>query len=325
MGAGTLAADMAQLVSAGKAPTTPVACIQWGTRHDQRVVAGTVADIAARAADAGLGSPLVTVVGEVARLAAEIAWFSAGPLAGRRIAITRAERQAGDFASRLEALGAHVVRAPAIVTRFTGDDLVIDERAASRWDWILFTSANGVAAFFARLESAGRDVRAIGGTKVGAVGEATSWALRAHGVIADFVPSRATGLDLAAEVPRVQGARVLLPGSSLSDGHVAEALRGRGALVEEVVVYETLPGALSAAQAREVADADAVAFTSGSTARYLRQALGEATLGDSVKLVSIGPETSSAVRESFGRVDREAGAPSLDALVEALREELAWA
>ena len=324
MGAGTLAADMERLMAAGKAPKTPVACVQWATRHDQQVVTGTVATIAQRAKAVGLGSPLATVIGPVAALADEIAWFAPGPLAGKRVAVTRAEQQVLSLAERLESAGAQVVRVPAIITRTTGEDLVTDERVASRWDWVLFTSANGVESFFELLERAGRDARALGGTHVAAVGEATAAALRAHAIVPDFVPSRATGADLADEVPRVDGARVLLPVSALTDHRTADRLRARGAHVEQVAVYETVPGLLTGWQVREVVECDAIAFSSASTARYLRAALGEEALPERVKLVSIGPQTSAALQEEFGRVDREAGDPSLDGLVAAVTEALAW-
>jgi uroporphyrinogen-III synthase len=147
--------------------------------------------------------------------------------------------------------------------------------------------------------------------------------MRQGGLEPDFQPSTATAEALGRELP-CEGARILLPGSSLSDGRLAVALRERGANVQEVVAYETAPEAVAPWAIERLATIDAVLFTSGSTARFLAEALGEGRLPERARLISIGPSTSEAVRKAFGRVDAEAGAPSLDALVAATREELAW-
>jgi uroporphyrinogen III methyltransferase/synthase len=325
MGASSLADCTARLLASGMAPGTPAAAIRWGTRPDQQVVTAPLEAIADAVREARLGAPLVTVVGDVAALAEDLAWFVPGPLAGKRVVVTRSRAQASDLAANFEALGASVVEAPVIGIQQRGEDLVTDERAGARWDWIVFTSANGAGAFFAALAAAGRDARTLGTTQVAAVGDATAAALGAHGILPDFVPSRATSDALAAELPRVQGARILLPVSGLTDDRLADALRKRGGLIEQVAVYENVPEPLDAERLREIAEADAVTFTSASTARYLRDALGESPLPASAKLVSIGPQTSAAVRECFGRVDREAAEPSLEALVEATLEALSWA
>lgn len=321
MGLRTLAANMQRLLAAGRDPDTPVACVRWGTRPDQEVVTGTVATIARIVEERGLESPVVTVVGEVALLAHELSWFEPGPLAGRRVVVPRARAQASELAARLGALGAYVVEAPVIATRPLPEN--IDTHCvAGCWDWLIFTSANGVEAFFLALDSAGIDSRALHGTQIAAIGDATEQALRARGIRADFIPSRATSTVLAEELPRVNGARVFLPVSNLTDTRLASALRRRGAKVNQVAAYETIPQPLDAARLREVAEADAVTFTSASTARYLHEALGGRELPASARLVSIGEQTSKAVIEHFGRVDHEAAEPSLDALVEALCEVL---
>jgi uroporphyrinogen III methyltransferase/synthase len=322
MGVATLDDAMAALINAGKPAETPAACIRWGTRADQQVVRGTMGTIADLARAAGLASPVVTVVGDVVSLGGDLAWFAPGPLAGKRIVVTRAREQASDLVRRFEALGAYVVEAPVMAVRYTTSDLVWDDRVASRWDWIVFTSANGVAAFFEALAAGGRDARALSTTKLAAIGEATVAALRTHGVLADFAPTRANSECLAAELPRVQGARILLPVSSLTDDRLAMALRARGGLIEQVPVYEAVPEPLDAERRREAGEAHAVTFTSASTARNLRTALGEARLPETAKLVSIGAQTSAAVRDAFGRVDAEAADTSLDALVAATLEAL---
>jgi len=324
MGVEGLAATLRGLMDEGWPPATPAACVQWGTTPRQRHVVATLETLAVAVAKAGLGAPAVMVIGETAALADELAWFEPGPLAGKRVVVTRARAQASELAARLAALGAEVVEAPVLSVRHTPEGLTTDERVGSRWDWIVFTSANGVAAFFEALNGAGRDARALGTTKVAAVGGATAEALRARGVIADFEPGRATGAVLAEELPRVQGARILLPVSSLTDDRMAGALRRRGGLVEQVAIYETVPAPLDEARREAVLAADAVLFASGSAARFLRAALGEAALAPPARLVAMGPESAEATRAAFGRVDVEAAEPSLDALVTATVEALSW-
>lgn len=324
MGAESLRANMVRLMAAGMAANTPAAAIRWGTRPEQRSVHGTIGTLPVLAEEARLGSPMVTVVGEVARLADEIAWFEPGPLAGRRIVVTRARTQASELAEMLEARGAETIEAPVLDIVYRPDDLVTDERVSSRWDWIMFTSANGVEAFFRALADAGRDARALSTTQIAAIGDATAAALLGRGIRADFIPSKATSTALAEEAPRVQGARILLPVSTLTDSTLAQALRSRGALVEQVSVYATQPLPLDDETREAVLASDAITFASASSARNLHRSLAGAEIGGAVKLISIGARTSDAVRESFGRVDHEAKSPALDALVSAIEECLAW-
>jgi uroporphyrinogen III methyltransferase/synthase len=324
MGAASLARNMAALVAHGKSAETPAACVEWGTTPRQRVARGTVGTIAGRVATLGMDAPMVTIVGPVAALAEEIAWRPRGPLSGRAIAITRARTQASELRAKLEALGADVIETPVIAVRPHPENLPIAERVDSRWDWVVFTSVNGVAVFFDALAALGKDARALHTTQVAAVGSATAEALLGRGVRADFVPSKATSAALAEEIPRVRGARIFLPVAALTGGAFAEALRGRGGLVEQVATYETLAEPLDEAQVARVLAADAITFTSASTARNLGDALGATALPAHAKLISIGPETSTAVRERFGRVDAEAATPGLDALVQATIEALPW-
>lgn len=324
MGVGSLAAHMVRLATAGRAAETPVACIRWGTRPDQQVVVGTVATIAALAAEAGLRSPVVTVVGEAVRLGGDLAWYRPGALAGRRVVVTRARKQASALGARLEALGAYVVEAPAIEIVSRVSDANFQHTVSRQWDWMVFASANGVEAALDALWRLKRDSRWLTGTRVAAVGGATAEALVRRGLRPDFVPSKATAEALAAELPMVPGQRILHPASARSDGRLAATLRGRGATVEQVIAYENRTVPLDDERRREVAEADAITFTSASTARNLRAALGETAIPAAAKLVSIGPQTSVAVLEVFGRVDREAAQPDLDSLVDALTEVLAW-
>ncbi len=322
MGAAGLSDIISRLIAAGRAADTPAASISNGALPGQRVVTGTLGTIAAEVAAASLPTPLITVVGEVASMAGRLDWYVPGPLAGKTVVVTRARAQASQLRLMLETLGATVVEAPVLRVTFRSDGLATDERMGSRWDWIAFTSQNGVEAFFAALRAAGRDARALGPTLVAAVGAATAAALERYGVMADFVPSRATGECLAVELPAATGARVLLPQGSLAEDRLAEGLRARGAHVEAAVVYETLPVPLDDRLRPEVTNADAITFASASSAGFLSDALGQGSPAPSTKLVAIGDQSAAAVRAAFGRVDAQSADPSLAGLVAAVAEVL---
>lgn len=321
MGAAALPALVDRLLAAGWPPETPAASIANGTLPAQQSVTAPLSEIAPAAA--GLPTPLITVVGPVVALAEQLGPGRAGPLAGRSVVVTRSRNQASTLSDALRHLGARVIEAPAIRIELHPDRIIADDRCASRWDWVIFTSQNAVAAVFAALDAAGRDVRAFGSTRIAAVGDATAAALRARGIRADFLPSRPTSAALAAELPRVAGARIYLPISSLAGPDLEDALRARGAHVERVDAYHTLPQPLEADVVAAIQAADAITFTSASTARFLRTALGDANFPPTIRLVSIGPATSAAVREHFGRLDAEAAEASIPSLVAAVLEVLA--
>jgi uroporphyrinogen III methyltransferase/synthase len=320
MGAAALPALVERLLAAGWDPDTPAASIASGTLPGQQVVTAPLAGIAPAAA--ALPTPLITVVGRVAALAEQLGPGRYGPLAGRSVVVTRSRTQSSLLSEALRNLGARVIEAPAIAIRLHPERIIADERCSSRWDWVVFTSQNAVAAVFDAFDAAGLDARAFGTTRIAAVGEATAAALRARAIRPDFLPSRATSAALAAELPRASGARIFLPISSLAGPELEDALRARGAHVERVDAYDTVPETLDPATIARVQAADAITFTSASTARFLRRALAETVLAPEVRLVSIGPSTSAAVRACFGRVDAEAPEPSIPALVGAVLEVL---
>lgn len=323
MGAASLPEVARRLIEAGRDPATPAASISNGTLPNQRSVIGTLATIAETVAAAELPAPLITVIGDVVSLSPEVAWREALPLAGKSVVVTRTRRQASNLRAKLEALGADVIEAPVLEIHHRADGLVTDERVASRWDWIAFSSQNGVDAFFEAFNAAGRDARSLSTTLLAAIGPATAVALSARGLIADFTPTTPTGECFASELPRVNGARVLLPAGSLSDTRLEDGLRARGAHVEQVEVYETRPAVLDAALVGRVLTADAVTFASASSAQFLRAALGELAPAATAKLCAIGPQAAAATVTAFGRVDATATEPSIDGLVAAVVEALA--
>jgi len=248
----------------------------------------------------------------------------ARPLAGRTIVVTRARAQAGDFIAALEEMGAEVVPLPLIRIAPAGDPEPLREaaRCAGTFDWIVFTSANGVDRFFAALAEDGCDAGAFAAARIAAIGPATAAELAKHAIVPDLVPGEHVG-EAAAEALAAEGVaekRILLPRAEVARSVLPDALRARGAEVVEVAAYRTVPDGEGAAEVRHRLDAgeiDWVTFTSGSTVRYFAELVG-ADLGGA-RVASIGPVTSRMAREMGMRVDVEAAEYTIPGLLAALR------
>jgi uroporphyrinogen III methyltransferase/synthase len=329
MGVGNLAAIAEQLVRHGRAPETPVAVVRWGTTPRQQTVTGTLADIAERVRAAGLKPPAVTVVGEVARLRDRLRWFETGPLWGRRIVITRAAEQAPELADRLEAQGAAVTVLSAIRIEAADDYGPLDAALATldTFDWLLFTSVNGVRAFGERIWASGRDWRALRRARVGAIGPATARALEAWHLRPDFVPHEYVAEGLLVEIGNVAGQRILLPRTDIARPTLAAELRLRGAEVVEVTAYRTVvqpPDAEILRRALVEERPDAITFTSSSTVRGFVESLAASGLGepaavlDGVAVACIGPITAETARSYGLEPALSAEEYTIDGLTEAL-------
>jgi len=308
MGVGRLAEITRALIAGGRAPSTPVAAVQWGTRAEQRTIRATLATIA----DAGVESPSAIVVGEVAAL--DLAWFEQRPLFGRTIVITRAREQASELRMRCEALGAHVLEVPAIEIEplpFTVPDL-------AAYTWLLFTSANGVEAFFERgLLASQRDARALAPVRIGVIGPGTGRALARYGVNPDLVPERFVAEAFLEAFPDGSG-RVLLARAEVARDVLPDGLRAKGYDVTVLPVYRTVPAPMPDAMQTQLRGAvDALTFTSSSTVTNFCDAIGE-PLSPQPIVVSIGPITSETAREHGLRVDVEADPHTIDGVVDAL-------
>ncbi len=317
MGVRRLEAIAARLLSAGRSGVEPAAVIERGTFPDQRVITGTLQTIASVAAERAVRAPALTVFGPVAALGERLEWFGKGPLAGRSVAVTRARAQASGLAVRLRGLGATVVEAPAIrIVPLAGPapDL-------GPYDLVCLTSVNGVRLLFERLCGAKHDARALAGARVAAIGPGTAAALREHGVIADVVPERFVAEGLIEALAGVPVRRALIARAAEARSVLPEALRSRGAEVDEIALYETVAEPLSEQQLAAVERADYVTFTSSSTVRFFFA--GGGRLGTGTRIVSIGPVTSATLREERLEPHVEAARHDLDGLVAALIEDAA--
>jgi len=340
MGVGRIAAIAEALVAAGKPPWTPVAVVQWGTTPRQRTLRATLEDVAARVAEAGLSSPAVTVVGEVAAMTDELAWFEPGlvspdwvrshrPLHGVSVLVPRTRHQAGELSERLRHLGAEPVEAPTIAIEPTREPERLRRALAAlgdgAHDWAAFTSPNAVDAVFEQIAVLGTDARLFAGARIAAIGSGTADALAARGLRADLVPERFTTRGLAealcATVPEGEaGRRILLPRADIATPVLSDTLREAGWDVTEVEAYRTVPvAALPEDVAERLArgDIDVLAFASSSTVRNFVALAGQLPTPPPA-VASIGPVTSQTCRELGLEVTEEADPHDLDGLVEAV-------
>jgi uroporphyrinogen III methyltransferase / synthase len=319
----------ARLVAHGLAASTPVAMIRWGTTAWQKSIEGTLETIARVAESTGFGAPAVTVIGDVVRLRDRLNWFERRPLFGRRVVVTRARGQAGALSAPLTELGADVIELPMIRMGPPKNRSALVEAIAglNGYDWLVFTSANGVTAFFEHFFKAFPDLRDLGGARIAAVGPATAARLADLHLGVDLVPATFEGRALAAalaEQGSLENLRILLLRAEVGAAGVVRELEDRGAIVDDVGVYETLAetedkeGLGSELQTR---GADWLTFTSGSTVRYFHERFdlpGLLRRFPEMRVASIGPETSRALRELGVEVGIEAEPHTVEGLVSGL-------
>jgi len=329
MGVGQLPDIAAKLMSHGRSPSTPAAVIRWGTRAEQEVVTGTLADLPEKCR--GMKPPALIVVGEVVALREKLRWFEMMPLTGKRILITRAREQTSAFAAVLEAAGAEVVEFPTI-TVVPPESWAPLDAAIGRlreYAWVIFTSRNGVRFFWERLQHAGRDVRDLHGITVCAIGPATAAALRTLGVRADVVPAEFKAEALVEAIGAgqgagaIRGARVLLARAAEAREVLPEELTRRGAKVDVVPAYRTIRSALEAEPVRAMlrdGNIHAVTFTSSSTVKHFLELVGDEArkLLRGVVVASIGPITAEAAAQHGIASDIVAEKYTIPALAEAL-------
>ena len=328
MGVERLPQIVARLVAHGRAGSTPVAVIEWGTLPRQRVVSGTLETIVATARDAGIGAPAVTVVGEVARLRDGLRWFDTRPLFGKRVLVTRTRNQASELSRALAAQGADPVELPTIeiVPSYDARTVasVIDDLRTSAYGWVIFTSGNAITEFLRHMRAAGIDMRGFGRAQIAVVGPGTERALASHGLRADAAPSEyvAEGLLDALSSRVMRGQRVLLPRADGARPLIIDALEARGARVDDLTLYRAAVPASAdteGLQRLRAGEIEIVTFASSSAVRNLVEMLG----GDIAALrkpliAAIGPITAQAVRDAGLEVGALAEEYSIEGLVSAL-------
>jgi len=321
MGVKRLAEIAERLIAAGRDPGEPAAAVERGTQPGQRVVATTLVKLAEAVAAEGIGPPAVTIVGPVAARREQIAWIERRSLHGKRVVVTRARAQASGLARRLRELGADVVELPAIRIEPRIDSAEVRRAVAGLGEYALvcLTSPNGAHLLFEAMAAQGLDARVLSGATIAAIGPGTAVALAEHGISPDVLPERsvAEALVEALESIDVEGKRVLIARAAEARDVLPDALDGRGAEVDVVLLYETVAEPPDPAAVEAARSADYVTFTSSSTVTNLTAALGDDFPKDA-RIVSIGPVTSEAIRAAGLDVHAEATQHDVPGLIATL-------
>ena len=308
MGMKNLPSIVRQLLVEGRSSSTPAAAIRWGTKADQQTIVGTLGDIVSKAEAVHLEPPTVIVVGEVVQLRRQLNWFETKPLFGKRVVLTRAREQAREFSQLLAAYGAEPVEVPTIQIVPPASWQAIDDAVAhlNTYQWLIFTSLNGVGPFMERLRAAGKDARALANLRLCAIGPRTAQELETHGLTPDVIPAefQAEGVIAALTQVGIRGSRILIPRAEVAREILPEQLRELGATVEVIPVYRTIAPALDVASLTQQfhdGRVAAVTFTSSSTVRNFMELFGGRDmvipLVSKVVVACIGPITSSTARE----------------------------
>lgn len=329
MGASQFTEISQLMISAGWDRATPALAVRWATRPMQQVIDGTLGDLAGLMDSARLQPPVLILIGPAVGLRHRYNWFERLPLAGKRIVVTRDRTQASALSDRLEALGAAVIEFPVIAIREPADSGPIDTAIArlDQYDWLIFTSVNGVKYFMDRLDqTAGRDLRHLrAGVKIAAIGPSTKAAIEALHLKVDLMPEDYVAEGVLAAFDRsgetIEGKRVLLPRAAVARDTIPDTLRDRGAIVDVVEAYRTGVPELTGAEIEAAFGAgkrpDWITFTSSSTVKNLLAVAGAERL-TGVKVASIGPITSETARKHGLHVDVEAKPFTIDGLVAAI-------
>jgi uroporphyrinogen III methyltransferase / synthase len=345
MGVKSLPRICAKLIEHGKSPDTPAATIQWGTRTQQRTCVATLKDLPQKIIDQKISSPAITIVGKVVTMRDSLNWFETRPLFGQTIVVTRTRQQASELSSKLTELGANVIEAPTIElhppTNWNEMDDALGISAAmaqafrhslapsrQNWDWIIFTSANGVRFTRDRLRALGRDIRVFGSAKIAAIGDATADAIRSElSLHVDLSPESFVAEALAAalaERGQIAGKRFLLLRADIARPILREKLQLAGAAeVKDIPIYQTKPAAnlpQSLLDALSDHRINGITFTSSSTAKNFASLLGP-DYREKLKtmpLASIGPITTATLKELGLEPTVEAGKFDIQGLVEAI-------
>ncbi len=314
------------LITQGKSPSTPAALIRWGTTPRQEILTGTLDTIVDLAQTSGFAPPAILVVGKVVDLRNTLQWFDIKPLFGKGVVITRPERQADDLARLLEKEGAQVISFPTIKIIPPRDWSSLDAalNKLDAYNWIIFTSANGVHYFFERLGELKKDVRDLKGIKVCCIGPATAAQVAKKGIQVDLVPEDyiSEGILQSFAAQNLQGQKILIPRAARARDVLPEGLGKMGAAVDVVVAYETVNSGKKKEELLELFQdnrIDVLTFTSSSTVTNFLEIMGrDFTLPPRVRVACIGPVTEATARKAGFCVDIQQEKYTIDELVQSL-------
>ena len=320
-----------QLVKHGRSADTPVAVIRWGTTTHQETVTGTLSTIVEIAKD--IKPPAITIVGEVVNLRDQLNWFESRPLFGKTIIVTRSRDQASVFSDQLIELGANVLEYPTINITDPDDFGPLDRELENlgSTDWLIFTSVNGVDAFFNRIFELGRDVRDLTGVKICSIGPSTTERIKGFHVSIDCQPPKYVAesvVEALKKVEEIKGKRFLMPRTDIARSYIPQELEKLGAEVSDIVAYKTVlatDGDNIVLDKLKDGEVDIVTFTSASTVKNFVKIIGEDNLSsfkDNVQFASIGPITNESAEEMNIEISIKAEEYTIPGLVQAIVEKV---
>lgn len=326
MGVKNLRSITSNLMVYGKEGDTPAALIRWGTTEDQETLTGALSDIARIAEDRKFSPPAILIVGSVVDLRKSLNWFETKPLFGKGIVITRPEAQAEEFAGLLHVQGARVIHFPTIkiAPPESYDGLDRSIRQLSQYQWVIFTSANGVSFFLTRLRELGRDIRDLKDIRICAIGPATAATIEKLGIRVDLVPDEYISEGVVREFEKfnITGNRILLPRAEIARDVIPEGLAKLGATVDVVTAYRTVNSGKKKSELDSLMNegkVDVITFTSPSTVTNFMEIMGrDYTIPPHVKIACIGPVTAAAVKKEGLPVDIIQDHYTIPGLVETL-------
>lgn len=328
MGMSSLDGLMKDLQANGQTPTTPAAAIQWATTGRQKTVTATVSNLYEQVKKAGLGAPSVIVIGDVIKERNSLNWFEHLPLYGKRIVVTRTREQAGELSKRLRLLGADVVELPTIsienpTNKREFAELVVD---AHSYEWLIFSSPNGVERFFTAFFAVYSDIRSLGGARIAAIGPGTAAKLKKYGLGVDIMPEKSVAESLVQafkasqeQFGSIEHRTMLWIRAENSRDVIARELTAMQAIVDECIAYRTAPDTQDTAGAQELLKsegADIITFTSSSTVENFFK-LGLEWPKNCVA-ASIGPVTSATLNAHGLKPAITAKKYDIDGLVDAI-------
>lgn len=326
MGVRNLGHIVENLTGGGRDLDTPVALIRWGTTADQETLTGTLESIVERAKEKNFSPPAIFVVGDVVKLREDLNWFEKKPLFGMGVVITRPEKQSEEFAELLREEGARVIYFPTIKIIPPEDfsDMDTALKNIEEYQWIIFTSANGVRFFFDRAREIGKDIRALKGIGICAIGPVTADAIEKRGIRVDLMPDEYVSesvVDVFGALG-LKGKNVLLPRAEVARDVIPQGLSKLGASVDVVAAYRSVNSGKKKSELVEMirqGKVDIITLTSPSTAINFLDIMGEDIhLPEYVKIACIGPVTAAAVKELGFKVNIVSKSYTISGLVESL-------
>ena len=325
MGVSRIRGICSEFIKGGANPQTPMALTRWATTGRHQTIEGTIETIPDIVENTGFKSPAVAVIGEVVKERALINWFETRPLFGKRIVVTRTREQAGALSKELSELGADVIELPTIRIEHPKDKMDFAQMVADAhtYDWLIFTSPNGVEKFFDAFYATYEDARSLGGPRIAAIGPSTANKIKEYRFTVDLLPEKfvAEGLIESFKNQSIEHQKVMWVKAEETRDVIYHELTAMGAIIDSCLAYRTVPETedpTGAAEVLKTLGADLITFASGSSVEsFMNMGLA---WPEGCGAASIGPVTSQALRESGQEPQVEAREHNIPGLVQAIRE-----